>query len=773
MILIFLTVTVFASSETRYPSYGSTRANENTGDHFGDYDDIDLDEFTFYGDYRGNVSDISPLMVGLIDDSIFSNIINGGEMGLDIYEFDPENGEFFQSYNDASVIVHSPITLYDGDNDGYDEIYFCGVHNGTSKFMAYEIEDGNLTQKWATDVANHEYNATYPEYGCGFVQRVGFFPTIEGDTTYDMISAPVCGQFSGAEYCLFVGASMTPYGVSQGRANNKPTIYRFDAETGDMTYFDPLDTGTSYSEVWQNGGINWFFAFGLQDGYLTTEQMYADEKVFTPAICDLQNDGDQKIITTFGIYEGSNDYGYGVLVIDINTMTPDTVFSGDGFRRSSATGSYYSSSPSCIFTGLEYEIMIPRESGGDEAIFLYMDPTGGFDYLETGIGIDFQVDADEISQPFFGSYTGEDNSDICVIVDDEGEKTVRLACAKYEGLVGDTLEDDLFTYNGSYDLNPNVVATTGNGYDLGGYAGNDFLISKGLFDHDPDEEDATLLDNGLLDSTGICSMADVDNDGYADVLCIDDLSGSSQISFYTSSVVNTLVDFNRFIPGIYEDIMCTGNQSFYIEEPTLGYDDVEEDHVRVRIDCDNDDTFDHESNYTTYGSDFEGVCLYNESGTYTAKICMDDINNQGSLSECGFYTTIVSDIEGCVNPCYPDCDYETDQVVIVNPEDEEEDDTQTGSEEAIDESVDNFFDQLLGTNQKYRIMAAIAIILATMYGFMKTHREPMIAIAAGMCSAIMLFLLTFLPGWTLVLILFTMIVVILFANTVFNRNKVV
>lgn len=768
LLTICCMTSVYGISDFLYKEMGYINANTNEMPLLADYNTLGFFPFI---ELSFGTDDIvmgvhSSAVVGQLDgDSSPEIVYNDGEF-IWVTHYNQDTQEFVLEDMIATYDVYSPITLYDGDSDGYDEIYFCGIEDveGDSTFYALELVDGDITEKWQVEIGDNNVNPTsLSEMGCG-LGNTG--TTADAHTTQ---YKPICTSSGGTKYCMYIGVRDNG---GNGRRNTRPFFYRFNAETGAETQFNPITTNIESDDDcrWTGSSTE---VYGIGATGINLKKINEDEEIIIPVVCDLDGDGSQNLIIPLACQNPSaTNFHYLFYNLEITTFTPDTDFDNNGaVTILNIADDYTISSPSCYDRGDGFKLYFARENGADIYDLERIDDDGT---VSTEISAIAQ--GSEVSNLFFGEFNGDANVDACFITNDNVNTEFDFACSNIAGFVADTVTFTI-DYNGTRDLRSSVVST-GKGFlgsNLAGDSNSDVWFNFGLFEGNADAETFTEAINspGYIDAQ--MTWTDLNRDGFTDAI----YKKNTQIEFgiYNGTDINENVDFKQVIPDVAGAPMCSGNQSFLIKNAPIGYEDLEENNIKIKIDCNNNGTYEVNTAFFGYGGSFDSedglICTYSE-GQYTAKIVMTDNIHASLENEVIFVETVVSDIQGCESPCHPNCDTSDydDGDAIIDVDEPDADETDADGLPEITEQLSAVTSVLGIKTARSKAFFTGLVIIAVMWAFVSMGGRGWIL---GLISSLIIMIMAtqegFLPGIYLIGTLILLVFLIIFLPMFMNRGN--
>lgn len=729
ILLIVPMMTVTAVSEIYYTHFGIDKFNSNQGGYIFDAGTTNwLNTTITYPSSDTVTGGHTTAVIGNVDSDANTEIIYNDNDTLWIISYDEDTNTFYEDFSISTIDIYSQITLFDGDSDGRHEIYFCGVNDsvGNSTFYSFEVENGNLIQKWARQVADKDgQHNTDTSFGCGHTNLP------QTMASANSLYAPVCTSVTGSsdKYCLFIGTSQNMTGTS--RRTTVLTVYRFDAENGDMVTFDPIVQQSSPSDCYINPGLGGSVIYHI--GYSTNFDINGDEKNIASPLCDIDTDGvDELFVIGLCADSGETDFRLIGLLVDIDDMDENNNFDSDGLVVIDETESNIWGSASCIDRGDGYRLYITR-SDFDTYSIQY---DGTKTLVVNGVGTDT-----EISNQAFGEFNGDSNLDIITMSHDSGNKDYTLGGGNIAGLISDT-----FTWNYAYsgaarELRSSLIsAENGQGGEFGGTTDDDVAGNMGIFEGNKTYEDFNEFTYSIGYNNGQISMGDINQDGFADIIV--KTTTNLKIFISNTSVTNGQVDLIQLIPDVRGRPMCVDyNQSYQILV-TSGYLDAEGNNVRIMTSCQNNGTYQNSTFYShgqTFDSSIPAVnCYFNTTGTYTTRVCMQDNLHEYDYTECINFETIVSSAEGCEEP---DSSYDA-QDVVVDEEGEAADETDTPADVMpdIEDTVGSFLDYVGARTQNgkdFWVIIFTMILMLGAVGASPTHGWFIAPIIGGLFLTVM------------------------------------
>lgn len=702
LLTMFIAALIMASacigaSQTYYTIRGANIESSNYGDWFADYDEVNYLDYNLTVTADSTLTYHAPALVGNVDGDTIPDIIYSDDNGVNVLNWDQDTQNFVLKYTFSNIRSHTPITLYDGDSDGKDELYLCGIDTtiGNSSFFSLEVNaSGSAGVKWQHQVGDGVTNPdTGRDMGCGFVQYgLGGGVPSQFKTVY----TPVCDVLqNGSKYCYFVGGC--DVSSCTGRDFGLMTFYRFDAVNGGETKFEPASTPNTLLR--QVGSNTYAMPFGTTAG---SHLINGNSKVVNTPIANVDGADTEKewLIFMNGDTPGGPLFKRFAYLINIETMGKNTGFGTNGVVLLYSSVATEFSSPSCLSVdGYSY----------DFCLFVF-ELTASYTriYYLTGSGTKTEIaettnTITRTSNIIFGELNGDYSRDVGAMVKTTGGHNVFFG-ANFLGLFTKDVEYDAGVE--SRDLTPSIVSTDpheqGTGpSNLAGDLNLDFITSYGIFMVYPDNQSVTRAKHSPYMDQSSISLADVNSDGFTDILTKKQTT--LRVILANTTEINEIPDLLYVIPAVRGRTMCYGNQ--YYSLPSGGYTDAESNNVRVSVRC--NATADYNATaFSAYGTSFILSCPYNATGAYIATICLQDNIHPTDMTECLNIETVVSNAEGCVEgtPTF-------DIVNIVTDTDPDDSVTPPGALKDIKTQLSSAYGYLGGRDQSGRDIISIFIII--------------------------------------------------------------
>lgn len=521
--------------------------------------------------------------------------------------------------------------LYDVDDDGREELFFCGTQ-GANETVIVGVDWINNTpsEMWRIVVGGIGFNnICHMQDDTGSNLNHTYKPTahtIDGVPTLFFFTANASQNYRGVDVWKIVGS------------NGSYTSHNYFTTTGCTNGLIAPGTHNSFTpRPWRSNdatknGLSPHVSTAIcQSGAYTT--------MYIPHEC---------VVT-------SPTLSRGLLAVDIRTMQRLPGFGTNGYSSVENTAGQLTS-PSCwssssIVIGTDINEMKIYQSTESGMVSLDDVDASGANHI--WVSDMFQGEFDDPDDPLYDS--------LCFAAVQNTSDTLNVYCT--QGIPDFPFSDEVYVYYAGGAINGYIGNTWMSTTPSNQYYRHDaediyqdIITPIGLFSSDPtlsgyvDDSGSDLLQDLLSTEDfrdshlygymqGECIGLDIDNDGYGDILC----TSPTNITILYSGQTNQPVNLKKV--GIdVSGTMCVGNQSFFINyESSAGYEDPEGDRVRTVLDCENNGTVVY-SNYTSYGSSFTLTCPY-VAGSHQAKVGLQD---EGSEKiDTVLATTIVSDITGC------------------------------------------------------------------------------------------------------------------------------
>lgn len=369
-----------------------------------------------------------------------------------------------------------------------------------------------------------------------------------------------------------------------------------------------------------------------------------------PILIQDTTDGNYKLAF---IHDNDNDNDEGIAVLDLNTSTLDTAFNPVGYIDS-------------IFGGDVMYGILPLDVDGSSEDIIFHFESGDLTYMG---GVDLQGNT-VLASKLFGTdcgggggsvgslpfVLGEDPT-VCAVTycDNSGSSYSEVKCydtddssfvIDYQNTPSSTAEDEFIDSARTVIYSARMMVkndTYGSQYQMVMPGGIYFLNESG-------KRPQAKIATGDNDNVNIVTVADANDDGFLDILMVDDAGiTGNKIQFFSSfetnqnAVLNDSYAFGGYGSeyGVLDPVVCLNSDiEFFADENITYNNDLGGDLERLVTNCGYDwnhtptADFDNYLKYGAYDLNKPSIeCRYNQTGTYRVYILIQDEANSNDLTE--------------------------------------------------------------------------------------------------------------------------------------------
>jgi len=319
----------------------------------------------------------------------------------------------------------------------------------------------------------------------------------------------------------------------------------------------------------------------------------------------------------------------------------------------------------------------------------------------------------------------------------------------YDATTGSSFLDDTTESMGYF---------AGYDYDLDGYY--DLYNSKGFIDttgvgslYEMDFNDAT---------SGLATLGDLDSDGIPELLKLT----STIIVMETVTSTNDPPVLNNSIgkggyTGYYETTTCLNTSVNFKAVECLYSDDcnynndVATDTERIVTDCGK--TTKENGTYSNTNPVFS--CVYNETGTYTVRLYLQDSANDEDFSQYNTEDIRVNVIDGIDGlTCNTNIISSTDDIPVV-------------ADVAVEGDFDSLWDSLFNGSEILKFLLAMILIIGAIFATTQVTQNSFVVALVGVLVMGGCTVFGILSAWIMIIFLISMVLLLVMKATLFTNSE--